>query len=256
MKNFLTIVIIFTTLFANMAMATGGPDHIGLIIDTTIDEHVTGNTNVSYGIMEARLEQQFPDTSIYPIMETKNEIIRNRLEDIMDNPNIVIDFLYISSHGVNSFLINQDGEFAFHLDREEDYKSIFGSAIGRFSKGAKIFFSGCSVSPKNRNQAHLLFKTISKNFKLKSGSIYANYTEGFQFTDAVILQSIGEQPTRKHRNKKLFFTLSAFVSYPLGLFYEKFLTNKGYLFRINGDKWSMEKENFFDVRKIKTPILE
>jgi hypothetical protein len=187
-------------------------------------------------------QKLYPKAKVVRIRADSNESIRRYLELWMrPNPsqkNVV--GLFVFSHGLPMRLLNESGKF--NVDLKKDIPSVFGPLIGRFGKNAKIVFAGCSVlEAMNRAEAEEALRQMAADFRLDSGVLYANQTEGF--SGLTLLKKVN--PLNSDIN--IYYRIATVGLYAAGIvvfpvfWYIDRDSNRGYAITVENGQWAVEE---------------
>jgi len=144
------------------------------------------------------MEAQFPGSRIVLILESETEKIQSRIREEVSEKT-VIEGVFVESDGESAYwkdgkriwcpkseqeridraavsIGNPDGGFAMYLTSESDVDPLFGPALNHLAPDVKFIFSGCETLclGKTVHEKIAIAEKVSKNLKLRSGSVYFN----------------------------------------------------------------------------------
>jgi hypothetical protein len=147
--------------------------------------------------------------------------------------------LGIYSHGDLMRLHNESRDFQIELP--SDLKNVLAPAVGRFAKGARIFFSGCNVLwGQSEITAESSLKSIAEALHLSDGIVYANYSKGFDPYTLVVSPFNSDVKL----NKRLA-SLATYLIWPVSIaalpLFSNYIFNQGYALAVRGTQTKLLK---------------
>jgi hypothetical protein len=252
------------------------PKKVVLIIHTSRDDvrGSGGNPELDYLYARKRLENQFPDAAYLRVEGTDNRSIRERLSEIMQDPEVEVQAMDVDSHGtsrqvqtevirfddrgvpywslestIEPYIGNESGAFRATLSSHSGLADAFAPIIGRFADGAKLLFSGCKTM--NTDNAQLAMDSmlhVSRAFRLKNGAIYLNRTDGIKALAASAGQPFYEQPNFSKGVNRVLSQALSLVTVPLAGFLEEYVANHGYsLYVAQPERYELYEDQYFDA---------
>lgn len=143
------------------------------------DERGHGDHTLDEGGYILSLQKQFPDSDFLTIRGSSNLELYKELRRVSRSRK-AIDGMLVLSHGNSEqgkmLVLSEDNQFLVDLLRSESVSQVFQPLNGRFSMGAKIIFSGCSILKGHQPEDLVkIGKQIAENLGLFRGSLYLNY---------------------------------------------------------------------------------
>lgn len=225
-------------IFSLMLVSTAHAGHV-VLINALPDDNAQGNSDYFEEFNMRRLSEQFPE-SLFIVIRSKHESkIRKELEFLVNN-NTVIDGLVVFAHGVapedngGAIILSNDvpaveGDLYLNLLNKQAVERLFGPILGKFSEHAKIIVNACALL--NDGQIEDTFNallTVANNFGLFRGAVYMNSTNAVHNSDVIIRQPFQKQPTFAQGAITLGMQVLTPITYPVMLFSETFVYNRGY----------------------------
>lgn len=203
-KPTLLLAILFA-LGAGTAVA-GENNGYFIVVDTVSQEPGTGDPSSQEGLAISRFDKSFPKSKFVVILANSNRELREKLKPYSGKDSAV-DGLYVMSHGgspppgelfsdhaFDSVISNKDSKLRIYLNEEYDVQDAFGPIIGKFTKGARIIFTGCrTLGMGTEAERASPMETIAKNFKLKNGSLFMMTTYSGNWVDITFAQPFYQQ---------------------------------------------------------------